>query len=93
MDDSLKNFDPKITYPAYDGMTPVTPEDHHDTVFDIADLIENMTLRGARKDELSRAIRHSMVVMDAEKHNLNYKQSAVDNGISQLKRKYPRSTE
>jgi hypothetical protein len=29
-----------------------------------------------------------MVVIDAEKHKLNYKQSAIDNGISQLKAKF-----
>ncbi len=29
-----------------------------------------------------------MVVIDAEKHSLNYKQSAIDNGIKALKTKY-----
>jgi hypothetical protein len=31
-----------------------------------------------------------MVVIDAEKHELNYKQSAIDNGIKALKQKYQR---
>jgi len=47
-----------------------------------------MTIKGATPDEICRAVRHSMVVIDAEKHNLNYKQSYIDNGIAQLKEKY-----
>ena len=39
-------------------------------------------------DEIARAVRHSMVVIDAEKHNLNYRQSFIDNGIAQLKATY-----
>ena len=54
----------------------------------ISNLITDMTLKGANEDELARAVRHSMVVIDAEKHKLNYKQSEIDNGISELKQKY-----
>lgn len=54
----------------------------------ISNLITDMTLGGATDDELARAVRHSMVVIDAEKHKLDYKQSEKDNGIAGLKRKY-----
>jgi hypothetical protein len=54
----------------------------------VSNLITDMTIKGASDSELARAVRHSMVVIDAEKHSLNYKQSAIDNGISQLKEKY-----
>ena len=54
----------------------------------ISNLITDMTIRGATNDEIARAVRHSMVVIDAEKHNLNYKQSAIDNGIKELQAKY-----
>ena len=54
----------------------------------ISNLITDMTLHGASNDELSRAIRHSMVVIDAEKHELNFVQSEKDNGIASLKEKY-----
>jgi hypothetical protein len=47
-----------------------------------------MTIKGAKPEEIARAVKHSMVVIDAEKHNLNYKQSYVDNGIASLKEKY-----
>jgi DNA-binding CsgD family transcriptional regulator len=55
---------------------------------DVSNLITDMTIKGAKPEELARAVRHSMVVIDAEKHKLNYKQSYVDNGIASLKEKY-----
>lgn len=54
----------------------------------VSNLITDMTLKGATPDELARAVRHSMVVIDAEKHKLDYKQSEIDNGIASLKKKY-----
>lgn len=54
----------------------------------VSNLITDMTLKGATQDELARAVRHSMVVIDAEKHKLDYKQSEKDNGIAALKKKY-----
>ena len=37
---------------------------------------------------LARAIRHSMVVIDSEKHGLDFRQSEKDNGIRALKEEY-----
>lgn len=54
----------------------------------ISNLITDMTIIGATDDELARAVRHSMVVIDAEKHHLDYKQSEKDNNIQALKQKY-----
>lgn len=54
----------------------------------VSNLITDMTLAGASDSELARAVKHSMVVIDAEKHKLNYKQSEIDNNIAGLKRKY-----
>lgn len=54
----------------------------------ISNLITDMTLKGATDDEKIRAVRHSMVVIDAEKHHLDYKQSYADNGIDELHKKY-----
>ena len=54
----------------------------------ISNLITDMTLKGADQDELARAVRHSMVVIDAEKHKLDYKKSAEDNNIAALKKRY-----
>ena len=54
----------------------------------ISNLITDMTLLGASDEEKARAVRHSMVVIDAEKHDLDYKQSELDNNIASLKKKY-----
>lgn len=54
----------------------------------ISNLITDMTLIGAPNDELARAVKHSMVIIDANKHNLDYKQSEADNGIKALHKKY-----
>lgn len=59
----------------------------------ISNLITDMTLKGADDNELTRAVRHSMVIIDTGKHKLNYKQSAIDNGIDELKRKYQGKTQ
>lgn len=84
----LKGFDPKASYPAYPGMPQMSPRTKQTEMGVVSNLITDMTIRGAHASELARAVRHSMVVIDAEKHNLNYKQSAIDNGIKQLKTKY-----
>lgn len=54
----------------------------------ITNLITDMSIQGASPDHIVRAVRHSMVVIDAEKHKLNYRQSEVDNGIKALKKEY-----
>ncbi len=54
----------------------------------ISNLITDMTLTGCTTSEMERAVRHSMVVIDAHKHKLDYKQSEKDNGIEELRRKY-----
>lgn len=55
---------------------------------DISNLLTDMQLQGATPQELERAVKHSMVVIDAPKHKLNYEQSFKDNGIAALKIKY-----
>lgn len=82
----LKGFDPKRVYPAYPGMKRM--RDTQAQMGKISNLITDMTLKGASESELARAVRHSMVVIDAEKHYLNYKQSEQDNGIAALRKKY-----
>lgn len=89
--DGLKDFDPKVSYPAYEGMPRVGPStgfDKQRKMGDVSNLITDMTIKGAVPSEIARAVRHSMVVIDAEKHNLNWRQSYIDNGIAQLKEKY-----
>jgi DNA-directed RNA polymerase specialized sigma24 family protein len=89
--EGLKDFDPQRRYPGYEGMVRMTPEQKGMEMGKISNLITDMQFHGATNDEMARAVRHSMVVIDAEKHNLDYKSSAVDNGILQLKKKYQKS--
>lgn len=84
----LQNFDPKESYAAYEGMPKMKPVTKQKEMGIISNLITDMTIQGATPSELARAVRHSMVIIDAEKHNLNYRQSAKDNGIDALKAKY-----
>ena len=58
----------------------------------ISNLITDMTVKGAKPDEIVRATKHSMVVIDAEKHHLDWRQSYIDNGIAELKARYQGGT-
>ena len=104
--EGLKGFDPKHSFPPYDGMRTVdgghwnAKEKRVDygpkgprtgmqkQMGDASNLITDMTIKGASEDELAQAVRHSMVVIDSEKHHLDLKSSYRDNGIHALKVKY-----
>jgi len=86
--EGLKNFDPRSSYPAYEGMKKMSASTKQHEMGNVSNLITDMSIKGANTTELAAAVRHSMVVIDAEKHNLNYKQSSLDNGIAHLKEKY-----
>ncbi len=86
--DGLQGFDPKDEYPYEEGMSILSKEATQKEMGVVSNLIMDMTLKGATEDELAAAVRHSMVVIDANKHKLNYKQSEVDNNIAALKKKY-----
>lgn len=89
----LVGFDPKTAYPEREGMKYMTKKGTQTQMGIISNLITDMTLGGATESELTRAVRHSMVVIDAEKHRLDYKKSEIDNGISQLIKKYQRKVD
>lgn len=85
--EGLKNFDPmKYKLPA--DAPRMSPRTKQVEMGKVSNLITDMTIRGANNAELARAVRHSMVVIDAEKHHLDYKESARVNNIAQLKAKY-----
>lgn len=84
----LEGFDPKLEYGGKPEGTFKPMRNTQTEMGKISNLITDMTLKGAPQDEIARAVRHSMVVIDAEKHGLDYKQSESDNGIASLKKKY-----
>ena len=84
----LEGFDPKMAYPEVPGMQRMTKRGTQMEMGKISNLITDMTLAKASQEDLAKAVRHSMVVIDAEKHHLNWKQSEIDNNISALNKKY-----
>lgn len=91
----LDGFDPKVEYSTEGkkGVRLMTERYKQIQMGVVSNLITDMTLKGADENELARAVRHSMVVIDAVKHKLDYKQSEKDNGIQELKEKYQASTD
>ena len=89
----LEGFDPKEAYPGYPGMKKMAKQQKGIEMGKVSNLITDMYLKGASEDELARAVRHSMVVIDAEKHKLDYRKSETDNNIAELREKYQRHTE
>lgn len=89
---ALEGFDPKTAYAVPEGnpnnVRLMKKEEKQREMGVISNLITDMTLRGADEDELARAVKHSMVVIDAEKHKLDYKRSERENGIPELKQKW-----
>lgn len=84
----LKNFDPKKEYPGRPGMKVLKESNKGNEMGRITNLITDMQVQGATTQELERAVRHSMVVIDAAKHGLDYQRSYKENRIADLKRKY-----
>ena len=88
----LKDWDDQIAYQKYEGMPEVGPKTDgfrkQTEMGKVSNLITDMTLKGATEAELAKAVKHSMVVIDAEKHQLDWKRSYVENDIAYLKEKY-----
>lgn len=84
----LKDFDPKELYKLPDSAPRMKNQTKQNQMGQVTNLITDMTIQGATDRDICKAVRHSMVVIDAEKHHLDYKQSAVDNDIRALKKEY-----
>lgn len=86
--ESLKDFDTKSAYPGYEGMPVIKHQTQQTEMGKITNLITDMNLIGAPPDEMARAVKYSMVIIDSEKHKLNYKACYDEMRISELKAKY-----
>lgn len=89
--EKLKGFDPK-KYKLPPDAPNINPKTKQIKMGDVSNLITDMTIKGAEVNEIAAAVRHSMVVIDSEKHHLDYKQSYKDNNIGALKAKYQGSS-
>lgn len=86
--EGLKDFDPQALYKLPDDAPHMSSQTKQTQMGLVSNLITDMTIKGANNNELAAAVRHSMVVIDAEKHHLDYKKSAIENGIPALMKKY-----
>lgn len=75
----------------YGGKKPVS-RTKQTKMGEISNLITDMTIKGANLDEVARAVKHSMVVIDSEKHHLDYKRSYEEQGIASLCARYQNSS-
>lgn len=86
--EELKDFDTKEAYPGYPGMKVISHGHQQKMMGVVTNLITDMTIARASDDELVRAIKHSMVIIDSEKHKLDWKRSEQENDIRGLIEKY-----
>ena len=85
--EELMNFDTK-SYKLPDNAPRIKEDTKQREMGIVSNLISDMTIQGAPDEDIIRAVKHSMVVIDSEKHHLDYIQSAKDNGIEDLKKRY-----
>ena len=84
----LQDFDTKI-YKYKDPDAPwMTSQQRGNEMGKATNLIADMGLLGAKPEEIERAVKYSMVVVDALKHHLDYKKAYKDLNIRQLKIDY-----
>lgn len=85
----LQDFDPGMyEIPEGSNVKPMSKSYQQKQMGVVSNLITDMTLRGAPVEDVVKAVKHSMVVIDAVKHNYDYRQSAKDNDIKSLVEKW-----
>lgn len=84
----IQNFEPKELYKLPKSAPEMSDKTKQRLMGEVSNLITDMTIKGATSEQLARAVKHSMVVIDAKKHHLDYKQSAKDFGIAELKEEF-----
>lgn len=85
----LDGFDPSAAYPRREGMKVMTERNKQIEMGVVSNLITDMSLKGGvSDDELERAVKYSMVVIDSVKHELDYTRAEKELNIKDLKEKY-----
>ena len=95
----LKGFDPSDSYP-----NPIVGKDKNGEnkykakpmgeqfkqreMGVASNLVTDMTIKGASPEELTRAVKYTMVVIDAVKHNLDYRRAKSELNVKGLQDKY-----
>lgn len=86
--EALKDFDTKESYPGYPGMKVISHQHQQKQMGVVTNLITDMTIAKAPSEDIIKAIKHSMVIIDAEKHKLDWRRSEQENDIRALVEKY-----
>jgi hypothetical protein len=88
--ENIRDFERKDIIDRYRVVSkkPMTDILHKTLIGRSAHLIQEMTLKGATKEELQRAIEYSMVCIDSKKHSLDVEDCYKDLKIKELLNKY-----
>ena len=91
----LDGFDPREKYKKSDDQIKTGPTAKGGDGFmtnhqmgRVTNLLSDMSILGADEQDIAMVVKHALVVIDAEKHNLDWAQSEKDNHIQELKKKY-----
>ena len=88
----LKNFDPVAKYQDRDavreGRDTISKEYTQNKMGEVSNLITDMTIKNAPQSDIASAVRHSMVIIDAHKHKLDWRLSEKENRIDALRKRY-----
>ena len=90
----LKDYEPKELYKMSDEEIAANPKKVISGVMKqkqmgiCTNLLTDMTIKGASDEEIVRAVKCAQMIIDAEKHKLDWKQCYRDNNIAELKKIY-----
>lgn len=90
----LKDYEPKELYKMTDEeikLNPsklISPSMKQKQMGVCTNLLTDMTIKGATDEEIVRAVKCAQMIIDAEKHHLDWKQCYKDNNIAELKKLY-----
>ena len=84
----LVGFDTQEAYPGYPGMKVISKPHQQKMMGVVTNLITDMTIANADDKEIMQAMKHSMVIIDAYKHKLDWKRSEKENHILDFIEKY-----
>lgn len=90
----LKDYEPKELYKMSDEEIEanpgklISPSMKQKQMGVCTNLLTDMTIKGASDEEIVRAVKCAQMIIDAEKHHLDWKQCYKDNNIAELKKLY-----
>lgn len=83
----LEGFDTKM-YKVEGNKKTINNSTKQNEMGKVTNLIADMTVQGATTNAIAKAVKHSMVIIDSEKHNLDWKRSMQENDIIALKKEW-----